>query len=109
MKISSLLLVISLITGQASRFVEEITITRTTSDKQIEAAEGKIQKEYGFKADIQVLSRNSKGEIANLTCVVYQKSGGGQASCSSDDFGTLVINKEGGCSITDQVHEKKKL
>jgi hypothetical protein len=44
MKISSLLLVISLITGNASRFFEEIKITRTTSDKQIDAAESKIQK-----------------------------------------------------------------
>ena len=49
MKISSLLIVISLITGNAGRFFEEITITRTTSDKQIEAAESKIQKEYGLK------------------------------------------------------------
>lgn len=108
MKISSLLLAISLITGNASRYFEEITITRTTSDKQIEAVENKIQKEYGLKADISVLERNSKGEITNLKCVVYH-SGNGQVSCSSDDFGTLVINEKGGCSITDQVHEKKKL
>ena len=107
MKIFSLLLVISLITGQASRFFEEITITRTTSDKQIEAAESKIEKEYGLKAHIKALERNSKGEITNLTCVVYH-SGNGQVSCSSDDFGTLVINNKGNCSIRDQVHEKEK-
>lgn len=104
--ISSLLL--SLLMLQSSLFSEGITITRTTSDKQIEAAKSKIQKEYGLKTDIQVIKRNTQGEITELTCVVYEKSGNGEASCSSDDFGTLVIKKDGSCSIIDQAYDKKK-
>lgn len=108
MKVSSLLIIMSLIIGQSSRYFEEITITRTASNQQIEAAISKIQEKYGFKADIQVLNRNPKGEITKLTCIVYEKSGKGQGSCSSDDFGTLVIKKDCSCSIADQRYEKKR-
>lgn len=109
MQLSSILLMMRLITGIPDQPADGITITRAASDKQIEAAEGQSLKQFGFRADIQVLGRNSEGEITSLTCICYEKSGKKHGSCSSDNFGALVIKKDGGCQIADKGHENKIL
>ena len=111
MKLSGLLLITSLTltANLTSLFLDGIAIRRTTSDKQIVAAESQVFKNYGFKIDIQVLSRNSDGEITNLKCICYDKLGEKGSSCSSDNFGALVIKKEGSCKIADEGYEKNIL
>lgn len=53
--------------------------------------------------DIKVIKRNSEGEITDLMCVRYDKTGKEASSCSSNNFGLLMITKTG-CRIAGSGH-----
>ncbi len=89
------------------RAVEEpvIKVTRGSSSAQIEDAKRQGLQRYGTRSVVEVNKRNSKGEITDLKCTSYSKAGKEYGSCSSDNFGVLIITREG-CKIADLGHEK---
>ncbi len=82
-----------------------IKVIRTATDNQIKGTEQQVIEQYGVKVEIKVIARNSKGEITNLKIVRYDKTGEQGGSCSSDNFGLLIILKDG-CKIADLGYEK---
>ncbi|GAB4018848.1 hypothetical protein [Spirosoma koreense] len=82
-----------------------VKVTRTSSDRQIKKTERQALQQYGVKAEVKVVSRNNKGEITNLECIRYDKSGNQASSCGSDNFGLLIITRTG-CKVADLGHEK---
>ncbi len=68
-------------------------VTRTSSDEQIKETERQALQQYRVKAEVKVINRNSKGEITNLKCVRYDKTGKEASSCWSDNFGLLIITR----------------
>lgn len=94
-------------TTNLSNFDEPlIKVTRTSSDNQIKETEHQALQQYGVKAEVRVVNRNSKGEITNLKCVRYNEAGKEDSSCESDNFGLLIITRDG-CKIADLGHESE--
>ncbi|QIP11224.1 hypothetical protein G8759_00490 [Spirosoma aureum] len=83
-----------------------LKVVRTASDDQIREVERQVLKQYGIKAEVKVINRNDKGEITNLNCIRYDKVGKRTDSCSSDNFGLLIITQHG-CKISDLGYEDK--
>lgn len=83
-----------------------IKVTRTSTDAQIKQSQQQALQQYGVKAEFQLVERNSKGEITNLKFVRYNKAGQEGGSCASDNFGALVITRDG-CKIADLGHENE--
>ena len=83
-----------------------VQVTRTSSDNQIRETERQALQQYGVRAEVKVINRNDKGEITNLNCVRYDKSGNKASSCGSDNFGLLIITRNG-CKVADLGYEKE--
>ncbi|GAB4021386.1 hypothetical protein [Spirosoma koreense] len=106
MKLTILLLLTWVTTSLNLNNLDEpiIKVTRTFTDAQIKQTEQQVLQRYGVKVEVKVLERNNKGEITNLKCVRYDQAGKQDSSCSSDNFGLLVITREG-CKIATLGHE----
>lgn len=103
----AILLLLTWFTANLSNLKESAyEVKRTSSDAQIKEIERQILQEYRVKVDIQVVKRNNKGEITNLRCVRYDKAGKKGGSCSSDEFGILIITQTG-FKIADLGHENE--
>ncbi|WP_420148604.1 hypothetical protein [Spirosoma sp.] len=83
-----------------------IKVTRAATNVQIKQTEQQALQQYGVKAEIKVLERNSAGEITSLTCVRMDRAGKESSSCSSDNFGLLIITRNG-CKIADLGYESQ--
>ena len=83
-----------------------IKVTRTASDNQIKETEQQALQRYKVKVTVQVISRNDKGEITNLRCVRYDEAGKQNSACGSDNFGLLIITRNG-CKVADLGYEKE--
>lgn len=81
-------------------------VEKTFSQQRIHRIERRVLKTYGVNVKINVLARNARNEITNLSMVRFQKNGQQGGSCSSDKFGVLLISRDG-CSITDAGHESQ--
>lgn len=81
-----------------------IKVARTATNVEIKQSEQQALQQYGVKAEIKVLERNDKGEITNLKCVRYKQAGKEASSCASDNFGLLIITRDG-CKIADLGYE----
>lgn len=81
-----------------------IKVIRTSTDVHIRQTEQQVLQRYGVKAEVRVIERNDKGEITNLKCTRYGKTGQENSSCQSDNFGALVITRDG-CKIADFGYE----
>lgn len=79
-------------------------VKRTFSDAQVRETESQVLQQFGVKVGIKVIKRNSEGEITDLICVRYTKTGQEASSCSSNNFGLLIITKTG-CRIADSGYE----
>ncbi len=80
-------------------------VTPSTTDKEIVEMEKNIEKTFYRIVKIQVVKRNEQTKlIEQLTCKELNTNGRELSSCSSDNFGELII-ENGSCSISD----KKKL
>ena len=95
----------STITNSSNADDPVIKVIRTATDNQIKETERQVIEQYRAKVEIKVISRNSKREITNLKFVRFDKMGKEGGSCSSDNFGLLIILKDG-CKIADLGHEK---
>jgi len=83
-----------------------IEVLKTFTPTQIKDVEKEALKLYGIKVTVNVISRNGKDEITNLEFKIFDENGRKTSSCSSDNFGILVIRKDG-CSIADLGHEDR--
>ncbi|HLL94151.1 MAG TPA: hypothetical protein VK404_04180 [Spirosoma sp.] len=82
-----------------------IKVIRTATDNQIRGTELQVLQQYGLKVQVKVIKRNSNGEITDLKLIRYDKAGRETGSCESDNFGLLVITRNG-CKIADVGYEK---
>ena len=83
-----------------------IKVTRVSSNTQIEAAKRQALQRYGLNSEVQVINRNNKGEITDLKYTRYDQTGKESSSCASDNFGLLIITRNG-CKIADLGHENE--
>lgn len=67
------------------------------SDIRIHEIEDSLKSQYGIIAKIDILKRDTEGNIVHLK---YSKTGGG--GCESDNFGALQI-LAGGCRISVRI------
>lgn len=104
MRLAIFFLLTGLATNLSRPNEQIIKVVRTASDQQIRETERQVLQQYGIKAVINVISRNDKGAITNLNCVRYNKAGKETNSCSSDNFGLLIITQHG-CKVADLGYE----
>ena len=106
MKSAIIFLLIGFTTSLSALEEPEIKVTRVSTTTQIETAKRQALQRFGINAEVQVIKRNNKGEITDLKYVRYDQAGKESSSCESDNFGLLIITRNG-CKIADLGHEKE--